>query len=222
MTNGTLINTPRIYVASLSDYNAGELHGIWIDVDQMDAEDMQEEINKMLLASNHPNTVIECDECVGTGKVPDPAYPRYKILPLFVAMTCPHCKGEGSIPTAEEWEIHDIENLPDFFGEGTTLEEIEEFIENANMVSNEAAYLAYCNYQEEIADYHDFDDCFRGEWDSAEEFGRYLLEDVDGFTLPDHLADFFDYEGYAENLFRGEFSSVDSSNYSIYVFEDNC
>lgn len=31
---------PRIYVASLSDYNAGTLHGKWIDADQS-AEDIQ-------------------------------------------------------------------------------------------------------------------------------------------------------------------------------------
>ncbi len=31
MTTSTITNSPRIYVASLSDYNAGILHGEWID-----------------------------------------------------------------------------------------------------------------------------------------------------------------------------------------------
>lgn len=41
---------PRIYVASLSDYNAGVLHGRWIDATD-DAEAIQEQIGEMLRAS---------------------------------------------------------------------------------------------------------------------------------------------------------------------------
>lgn len=42
----------RIYVASLSDYNAGRHHGAWIDVDEwMDADDLQEKINAILKTS---------------------------------------------------------------------------------------------------------------------------------------------------------------------------
>ena len=44
---------PRIYVASLSDYNAGRLHGAWINANQ-DAEDLQEAINQMLSRSKEP------------------------------------------------------------------------------------------------------------------------------------------------------------------------
>jgi antirestriction protein len=39
--------TPRIYVACLSAYNNGKLHGAWIDCDQ-DTEAIWEEINEML------------------------------------------------------------------------------------------------------------------------------------------------------------------------------
>jgi antirestriction protein len=38
----------RIYVASLSDYNAGNLHGVWIDLEDKDADDVHAEIQKML------------------------------------------------------------------------------------------------------------------------------------------------------------------------------
>ena len=48
--------TPKIYVACLSAYNAGTLHGTWIDADQ-DAEDIQEEIQEML--SDSPEPVAE-------------------------------------------------------------------------------------------------------------------------------------------------------------------
>ena len=40
----------RIYVACLASYNAGVLHGAWIDVSG-DIDDMQEQINDMLTAS---------------------------------------------------------------------------------------------------------------------------------------------------------------------------
>lgn len=41
---------PRIWVASLSDYNNGRLHGAWIDAAQEEA-DLQAEIDAMLAAS---------------------------------------------------------------------------------------------------------------------------------------------------------------------------
>jgi len=41
----------RIYVASLSDYNNGILHGEWIDLDFTTADEVQEQVNKMLAAS---------------------------------------------------------------------------------------------------------------------------------------------------------------------------
>lgn len=50
----TMIDTtPRIYVASLADYNAGRLYGAWIDATQ-DAADIQEEVNAMLARSSEP------------------------------------------------------------------------------------------------------------------------------------------------------------------------
>jgi len=45
--------TPRIYVASLSDYNAGRLHGRWIDATQ-DREVILDEIQAMLAESREP------------------------------------------------------------------------------------------------------------------------------------------------------------------------
>ncbi|MGB2756335.1 MAG: antirestriction protein ArdA [Acidimicrobiia bacterium] len=41
---------PRIYVASLSDYNAGRLHGTWIDADD-EPDDVHGAISDMLAAS---------------------------------------------------------------------------------------------------------------------------------------------------------------------------
>ena|SRR6202795_4986381 len=46
-------STPRIYVASLSDYNAGRLHGNWIDAAQ-EPEELLDAVAAMLAASPMP------------------------------------------------------------------------------------------------------------------------------------------------------------------------
>jgi antirestriction protein len=46
--------TPRVYVASLSDYNAGRLHGAWIEVDQ-DDEVIAAEIADVMATSPEPH-----------------------------------------------------------------------------------------------------------------------------------------------------------------------
>lgn len=44
---------PRIYVASLADYNAGRLHGAWIDADQ-EPEELHDAVQAMLAMSREP------------------------------------------------------------------------------------------------------------------------------------------------------------------------
>lgn len=44
---------PRIYVASLADYNAGHLHGAWIDADQS-VEELEKAIQEILRSSPSP------------------------------------------------------------------------------------------------------------------------------------------------------------------------
>jgi antirestriction protein len=46
-------STPRVYVASLADYNSGRLHGRWIDADQ-GADAIRDEIAQMLAESEEP------------------------------------------------------------------------------------------------------------------------------------------------------------------------
>lgn len=66
-------NTPRIYVASLSDYNAGHLYGCWIDANQP-VEDIHDEIARMLAHSNEPPAeewAIHDYENFGTLRIPE-------------------------------------------------------------------------------------------------------------------------------------------------------
>ena len=45
---------PRIYVADLAAYNAGKLHGVWIDLLDKDADDIKAEVDEMIAASPVP------------------------------------------------------------------------------------------------------------------------------------------------------------------------
>jgi antirestriction protein len=51
MSDITELGHPRIYVGSLSDYNAGTLHGCWIDVAGKDADQIHTEVQAMLARS---------------------------------------------------------------------------------------------------------------------------------------------------------------------------
>jgi len=60
---------PRIYAASLSDYNNGRLHGAWIDADQ-DREAIGEAIDEMLAGSHYgPAEEFAIHDAEGFGPV---------------------------------------------------------------------------------------------------------------------------------------------------------
>ena len=44
-------DTYQIYIASLSDYNAGILHGEWIELEGLSVDDIRERINEILASS---------------------------------------------------------------------------------------------------------------------------------------------------------------------------
>lgn len=60
--------TPRVWIGCLAAYNAGTLHGEWIDADQ-DAEDIAEAINAVLASSPVANAeeydIFDFDACFG-------------------------------------------------------------------------------------------------------------------------------------------------------------
>ena len=63
MTNqNTSKETYQIYVASLSDYNAGILHGKWIELNGLTVDEIRDEINAMLEASPYAKKYGEPSE----------------------------------------------------------------------------------------------------------------------------------------------------------------
>ena len=58
----TSTDTYQIYVASLSDYNAGILHGKWITLEGLSKDEIQEEINQILRTSPYTKQYGEVAE----------------------------------------------------------------------------------------------------------------------------------------------------------------
>jgi antirestriction protein len=189
----------RIYVASLADYNNGRLHGVWIDATQ-GADAIEEQTRAMLRQSKYPNVVLPCPEGC------DPSH-----VTAWVAgegPLCETCAGRGTVPSAEEWAIHDFEGF-----EGIKLSEWESFVTVAALAElleehGEAFAAWYDNDHRDERERDEWGEQFAEqyagtartleEWceDAADSWG--LLED-----LPENLRRFFDFEKYAREMQMG-------------------
>lgn len=186
---------PRIYVASLSDYNTGRLHGRWIDLEGKSEEDVWDEINTMLADSKNPNvTRYKCKTCG------------------HIEMTqeeCDKCRGSEidltPIPSADEWAIHDYELGGIKISENESIEKIVEIVE---LLSEHGE--AFADYVEYVgldnATSEEFQDAYRGQYDSEEAFAEELLDETGELdAIPENLRYYFDYEKYARDLFIDNF-----------------
>lgn len=184
-------NTPqgeyRIYVASLSDYNAGRLHGVWIDCDGMNADDLTQTVNEMLAQSKHPNVIRkQCDVC-------STIYEGNNQCPNCTSWTFKH------INSAEEFAIHDTEGLNDLIGEYTSLSDVAEIVDALESAENPAAlieYAGYCGGDFEYAKEH-FEDAYCGEWGTFEKYVEETFDEI--YEIPDHLANYIDYAAVARD-----------------------
>lgn len=194
----------RIYVACLASYNNGRLHGAWIDVEGKDADDLSAEIaERVLLTSPYPNVRVECPECEGDGDIQAPdALEGYRI-------TCSRCGGAGTVPSAEEWAIHDHEGFGDLLGEYTPLAKVAEHAEA--ITAHGDAWVAYCEHVgAEYADADDFEDRYAGEARSEREYAEQLADDIGLLSdVPDELARYFDWESWTRDLFLTDYRMVD-------------
>jgi len=224
MTN---TNNPRIYVACLAAYNDGRLHGNWIDLDGLDAEDIGKEIDKILRTSPSPNIVKQDHECsyghewsrqVGIG-----------------ALVCPECddtkiESSAKYSSSEEWAIHDHEGLGDI----SEYESIDHIVELMELMDKHGCDLVdavkecfgshYFNDASEIND--KIDESFRGSWDSFRDFSdNHAHECIFDMTPSrdagvEQLKEYFDYESYSCSLENSHVSA--RINHTEYVFDSEC
>jgi antirestriction protein len=124
------------------------------------------------------------------------------------------------IPGAEEWAIHDYED----FG-GIDLSEYEGIDRVAEiaalLVEHGDAFAAWYSY-DPYAEASDFQDAYRGEYDSEEAYAEELVDDTGMLAeVPENLRYYFDYERFARDLFMSGMRSVRSGHGTIYVFDRN-
>lgn len=165
-----------IYVASLYDYNAGILHGVWIDFDTcLNVDEVWEAIRAMLAAS--PTAKRE--------GVPAEEWAIHDY------------EGFGGIEVSENetigtlWQAHEL--LSD-------LDDPEAFIDyldyQGQVTLSEVTESNIANFQE----------AYRGWYRSEEEFAEELIEEMGLLSNVDELLSrYFDYEAFARDLFMSDY-----------------
>lgn len=208
MTNAT--STPKVWIACLASYNAGRLVGEWVDA--TDPDYMHEATKRIAKAA-----IAEAKEA---GE-----YPVYFGEP-------------------EEFAIHDYDGFGDLastLGEYPNWETVATI--GALIEEHGEPFIAWVGTLDggaeldEIGE-HDFEDHYRGEWDSEEDFARNYVSECGWEGVPagpikmdvgfrtiefdpiEELSSYLDWESIARALFQhGNYTYV-RANGTGYVFED--
>ena len=206
----------RIYVVSLSDYNAGNLHGVWIDCDGKDEDELDAEVRAMLRASQHPNVMVDCPVCV-TGEYADV---KGTVGELTDGTTgCLICGATEQVPSAEEYAIHDHEGFGELIGEHTPLSEVANIVGALESCDDPEALQEFAeHYGYDITEASDhFASAYCGQWDSEVAYAESYLADSGQLDESSFLASYFDYERFARDLFISDMTMTASG----HVFHDH-
>lgn len=210
----------RIYVACLASYNAGILHGRWIDASS-DPDAMQGEIDAMLCASPCPNVTVPDYEAGAR----DAGWSRNDHNGLFVGPIGSDtrladydgwqdlCEAQGlapkAVPSAEEWAVHDYDGVPSDLGEYPGLDKIAAFValceEFDHIDSDDIAAIAgnWCGDldQARTALRDDFCGIYPAFRDYADEVADEIIGlKTAGGEASQFLINYFDYEAHARDL----------------------
>jgi antirestriction protein len=193
MTMTAETTTPRIYVASLSDYNAGILHGEWIDAAQ-DPDDVAEEISAMLADSPTASReglpaeeyAIHDHEGFPAGAVDE--YTPIEYVQVIASVIASHPE-PGAV---RAWLGNDLY-----------------VVQSCNADPDELGQA--------------FDDAYRGCWPSVEDYAYELVEDLGMLRdIPENLRNYFDYGTFARDLvLGGDIWTAPASGGEVYIFDGN-
>jgi antirestriction protein len=200
----------RIYVASLSDYNAGRLHGRWIDAD-IGVDAIEAEVKAMLAESPEAKLCQWCGDDIeihATGARQE------------------RCR--GWFPgIAEEWAIHDFDG--DLAGIGLTENETFEHVATlAEFLTDKgaagAAWLGVMG-RDDLPDdaelIEKFDEVYQGEFLSGAEFAQDWADST-GMLIsedPNHPNPLFGYVDWAQ-YWHGEFECAGWHIENGHVFSE--
>ena len=153
ITQQRTTETPRIYVASLADYNAGRLHGRWIDANQP-ADAIREHISEMLTESKQ--AVAE-----------EWAIHDYE--------------GFGSLQLSEYADIGSVaEAAYQIVEHGAFFASLLDYVGGVSCLEQAIRYMdeGYCGEYDSLADYAEqfIDDCYSDSLRNLPEFIRYHID----------------------------------------------
>lgn len=202
----------RIYAACLASYNAGRLHGRWIDADE-GVDHIRDEIAAMLRESPFPNVRVECPDCAK----------HYNPAAAFNAR-CDTCGNTGTVPSAEEYAIHDYDDIPSSWGEHPDLDKLAAYCEAASGLDDEEreAFDAWLDVQSgEPGDLDDFREQYQGchstltDWAESWHDDAGTLDDV-----PEQVARYFDFESWARDAKLGGDIWTHEGRHGVHVFNN--
>ena len=113
-----------------------------------------------------------------------------------------------------ELMCQDYENFPEiWYSEDIMSEDMFDLIQEfAELDEDEReAYEAFLDVRcDSRISVEDFRDAYQGEWDSEEDFARHIVEECGMLdNMPESLKDYFDFERYADDLFRWDYDYQD-------------
>jgi antirestriction protein len=172
---------PKVWIASLSDYSVGHLHGAWAEADQ-EEEGLWNDINEVLRTSPTPG--------------------------------------------AEEWAIFDYEDFgPLRLAEYESVERITRL--GRGIGEHGEAFAAFAHFlSDEDEMLGQFEDCYLGEWESAEAYVDELVDDLGiDRLLDEHVPESWrpyvrvDSEGLARDMqIEGSLLAIDGSEGNVFLF----
>lgn len=216
--------SPRIYVACLSSYNAGRLHGKFLDVN--DLETLQEEIHDILKTSPEPNVTRQDFECDCGHRFWQTVAHANEFGSRKAFDECPMCGADATCSgepyaSSEEYAVHDHEGFYKLnIGEHPDLEKLVELAEA--LEEHGAAFAAYLNHLGGLTYLDDavekFEEAFRGTFKSAGDYVEELTRDT--AEIPDFLEYYIDWEKMARDFeLNGTIFMVESEGGDVYIFD---
>lgn len=183
-TTTTNSDTFRIYAASLSDYNAGILHGAWIDFDQLDdLDDLWNAVRAMLKTS---------PTAKATGQPAE----------------------EWAIHDYEGWcglSLSEYENLDTLWDNYETLSSLLEEGYSPDAIRDYAEWVGADGFDDPFK--NAFEEAYAGQYESEREFAEELIDDTGMLAdAPDFLLNYFDYDAFARDLFLTDYYMSDSGH----------
>ena len=191
-----MTTTPKIYVASLSDYNGGTLHGVWLDLGSI--EDMDElwgHVNEMLAAS--------------------PEFKRFPQGGPAEEWAIHDFEGFG------EWRLSEYENLEHVLAVAHFADDRPEVLA---FLANDDSLLEgdYDNAKDTLEDA--VSESYQGCWESEKDYAYNLVQDIGlpgvGFVRAESGSAYGENEPWSKTL--DEIDSLLDWDYIARVVMEDC